>query len=336
MNINAFLRQRSTPTGVTRPISSRRSYQSGLTLVELMVAVALGMLIATAAVSALIVARQGFRSVDTGSQLRENARFAANLIQRIVVQAGFENAASGYYTDNKDPGLAGFDNSLIADASTWSTTPTLAHDTRSSCSFADTSCATNGSDVLVVRYWGVGTGSGDGTIINCAGAAEPEGTERAYSIFHVVRSSSGEPTLACTYRTGGVWRTTPVVTGVEGFQVLYGVDTLDKGGAAAAKAEDGDTVADRYLTARQLDTIPSSTVTENWRRVRTVRIGLVLRSATADAADIAATRASVPVLGGDFVSSADIGSSLQPVTADGRLRQRLIFTVQLRNAQFSP
>jgi type IV pilus assembly protein PilW len=308
-----------------------------LTLIELMVAVALGMLIAAAAVSALIVARQGFRSVDTGSQLRENARFAGNLIQRIVVQAGFENAASGYYTDNKDPGLAGFDNSLVGDVSTWGTTPTLSHDTRTSCAFADTSCATNGSDVLVVRYWGVGAGpSGDGTIINCAGASEPEGTERAYSIFHVVRSSSGEPTLACTYRVGGVWTTRPLVTGVEGFQVLYGVDTLDAAGAAAAKAENGDTVADRYLTARQLDTIPSSTVAENWRRVRTVRIGLVLRSATADAADIAATKASVPVLGSNFVSADDVGSALQPVKADGRLRQRLIFTVQLRNAQFSP
>jgi type IV pilus assembly protein PilW len=66
------------------------------------------LLIAAASVAALIVARQGFKSVDTTAQLRENARFAATLIQRIAVQAGFENAAYGQITTAKEPGLDGF------------------------------------------------------------------------------------------------------------------------------------------------------------------------------------------------------------------------------------
>lgn len=309
--------------------------QRGLTLVELLVALALGMLIATAAVATLIVARQGFRSVDTGAQLRENARLAATLIQRVVVQAGFENAAYGFYTDPKDAGLRGYDNAWIGNVS-GSTGPSYAHDSRTGCTQTDTSCA-NGSDMLVVRYWGASrNGTADGSIVNCAGRAEPEGTDRAISIFHVVRSSSGEPTLACTFSTvtGGVttWTTVPLVTGVEGFQLLYGVDTQN-GATVAASPSAGDTVADRYLTARQLDTIPSSTVAENWQRVRSVRIGLLIRGSSADS--VAPAQVDTPVLGAGLTDPlVDIGSTLR-TPADGRVRHSMIFTVHLRNAQYA-
>jgi type IV pilus assembly protein PilW len=159
---------------------------------------------------------------------------------------------------------------------------------------------------------------------------EPEGTDRAYSIFHVVRGTAGEPTLACSYRnpTTGVWATVPLVSGVESFQVLYGVDTLDAAGATGT-----DSVADQYLRATQLATTPTATPIENWRRVRTLRVGLVVRGTTPDAVDRAATAAaSTPVLGNGFNNA---GDELN-ITADGRLRQRLVFTIHLRNAQFAP
>ena len=320
-----------------------RRRQAGLTLIELLVALVLGLLIAAASVAALIVARQGFKSVDSGAQLRENSRFAASLIQRITVQAGFENAAYGLITDPKDPGLSGFDDAVVDTTyAGWTTTaPVLAHGSRSGgCgAVTDTSCQ-NGSDVLVVRYWGVSTGgttTADGTMINCSGRGEPEGADRAFSIFHVVRSAAGEPTLACTYRnTVGAWATDPLVGGVEAFQVLYGVDTRKADGTAAATPADGDTVADQYLTARQLDTTPGTVVADNWRRVRTLRIGLVIRGPASDAVDRAATAAaSMPVLGNGFSTGADTGSALT-VAGDGRLRQRLVFTVHLRNAQLAP
>lgn len=305
-------------------------------MIELLVALVLGLLIAAASVAALIVARQGFKSVDATAQLRENARFAASLIQRVAVQAGFENAAYGQITVGKEPGLEGFDNAVVGAVSGWSTAPAgLAHGSRTSaaCGATDTSCM-NGSDILIVRYWGVSRGGvADRTMINCSGMSEPEGAERAYSIFHVARSAAGEPTLACTYRnpTSGAWATVPLVTGVEGFQVLYGVDTRDDTGATGT-----DSVADEYLRASQLATAPTASPIENWRRVRTLRIGLVVRGATPDAVDRAATAAaSMPVLGAGFSNPADVGSALT-IAADGRLRQNLVFTVHLRNAQFAP
>ena len=71
-----------------RPLSTA---QAGLTLIELLVAMTLGLLIVLAASAALLVSRQGFFAVDAASQLRDNARYAQNIVQRVGVQAGFKN-----------------------------------------------------------------------------------------------------------------------------------------------------------------------------------------------------------------------------------------------------
>jgi type IV pilus assembly protein PilW len=329
---------------VSHRIVSRRCRQAGLTLVELMVALVLGLLIAGAAIASLLVARQGFTSVDNTSQLRENARFAASLIERIVVEAGFENAAYGLITDPKEPGLRGFNNSL---ASAGTLPLTLTHNSRTSanCGVSDTSCM-NGSDVLIVRYWGASrSGAADGTIINCAGGPEPEATPAqgpAYSIFHVVRGADGEPTLACTYRDQATMapKTVPLAKGVEALQVLYGTDAVTPNVCATDITGGGaDSVAERYLTASQLDGATGTYCSNNWARVRSVRIGLLVRGA----ANSAVTRAAAnwPVLSASganysFADPTGDPGSMLAVAADGRLRQQMVFTVHLRNAQYAP
>ena len=54
----------------------RRSQQHmrGLTLIELLVAMVIGLVIVLAAVAALTVARRGFNTVDAASQLRDSGR----------------------------------------------------------------------------------------------------------------------------------------------------------------------------------------------------------------------------------------------------------------------
>jgi len=311
------------PRKAASPTRGLPRAQAGRTLIELLVAVALGLLVAGAAVAALLIARQGFTSVDSGAQLRENSRFAANLIQRIVVQAGYEPNDTGLFTDPKNPGLRGYDNAVItvpADGSM----PVFAQDSRDAgCgAVTDTSCV-NGSDVLVVRFYGVSRGgAADGSMIDCAGKSEPEGAEQSYSVFHVAVGSSGEPTLACAYvdPADGKWKDTALVSGVEGFQVLYGFD------------DDGDSVADRYRRAKDLDAGSETATLDNWRKVRTIRVGLLIRGAQGSAVDRAATAASQAVLGSIFSSASDTGSQLVP-SADGRLRQSYVFTVHLRNPQ---
>ena len=336
-------------TGCRRP--SHR--QAGLTLVELLIAVTLGLLVTLAAVAALLIGRQGFNAVDHSSQLRENARFATSLIQRLVIQAGYESHRDGTGAGtwrhfcsvpgnvcgdeggDKNPGVRGFDNALVDDA----TLPAgLISDNRATgCGgVGDTSCV-NGSDVLAVRYWGdsrAGVTDGDGSMINCAGASEADGAKPAYSIFHVRRSASGEPTLGCSYRdTAGLWKTVPLVQGVEGFQVLYGVDNVTPNVPPPLGETGTDSVPDRYLRASQLTVLNNENATmDNWRRVRSVHVGLLLRGEPNSAIDRASTARTYAVLGDEFSHDDDAGSKLT-VLADGRLRQTVVFTVHLRNPQ---
>src|SRR5674476_903590 len=93
--------------------------QGGLTMVELLVAMVISLLIALAAISALTVTRRGFSTVDAASQLRDNGRFTADLIQRLAVQSGFKDvlyasqpATAAEVAANKAPNITGFNNAL--------------------------------------------------------------------------------------------------------------------------------------------------------------------------------------------------------------------------------
>ncbi len=347
--------------------------QLGFTLVELLVALALSAVIAAAAVASLSVAQQGFTSVDASTQLRDNGRFATDLIQRLAVQSGYQDVTFAGATrqnefavkgaaSNPDPNVTGADNalvklSLLPDITSAYINRNGASSANSGCaSSTDTSCA-NGSDVLILRYQSSASVADatttDGSMINCAGAAETtvpiDKNDRIISIFHVARSSNGEPSLMCSYLASGVWTTQPVVQGVESFQVLYGVDGFS-GTANAAFTGPQDSVPDKYLRASQMvvgGVADSAATYDNWRRVRSLRIGLVLRGPANSLVDkSAANIAKLCPLGSDpdtptncidqGSGSTSMGSEFPRATTipnDGRLRQTLTFTVFLRNVQ---
>ncbi|WP_240538410.1 PilW family protein [Rhodoferax sp. PAMC 29310] len=320
-------------------------------MVELLVALIISMLIALAAIAALTVTRQGFSAVDASAQLRDNGRFAADLLQRMVVQSGYKDvqyaattlpttAVTGLAT-NPDSNVFGFNNALIN-----STDPTHASNARS------TSVAGYGSDVLVLRYQGVetfpGSGVADGSMIDCAGngvtAIPISRYDRRESVIHVA-VSVGEPALMCTWinPASGTITTQPIVQGVENFQILYGTDGVTAGAAPTTAT---DSVPDAYLRADQLTVAGNAVATnDNWRRVRSIRIGMVLRGPANSAID--RTSATYYPFGAAKPSSTGtaglamaqtVASALDPGTVftpaiDGRLRQTLSFTVHLRNDQ---
>ena len=159
--------------------------------------------------------------------------------------------------------------------------------------------------------------------------------DRDVSIFHVTRSTDGEPTLTCTYfdRAAAAWRTQPLIKGVESFQVLYGADNVTPNTAPPSTAVE-DTVADQFLRADEMVVTGNTSATRaNWRRVRSVRLGFVLRGEPGSALDRSSSARTVFLpLGSGMTSTSDAGSSLT-VPTDGRLRQELAFTVHLRNHQ---
>ena len=319
--------------------------QGGLTLVELLVAMTLGLLIVLAASSALLVSRQGFFAVDAASQLRDNARYAQDIVQRVGVQAGFKNiflmrgsnAASGL-DPNPAPHVFGINNAKRAAGAAW--------DAGSNWGASE---AGKNSDILVLRAQ-TSTASemsaaSDGTIIDCLGVAPTavptDQNDRFINILHVQASSDGEPALMCTREaSGGGFDTQPLVQGVENFQVLYGVDNVVPGTAPTGTT---DSVPERYLRANQLTVAGNDVATyANWRRVRSLRIGMVLRSKPGSAVDTASQTfyplgtsvgSSGGAIGSAFADATNDPGSVFTHAVDRRLRQVVTFTVHLRNFQ---
>ena len=326
----------------------RPAQQRGLTLVELLVAMVIGLVIVLAAVAALTMARRGFSSVDAASQLRDNGRFAADLIQRLAVQSGYKDVdfarrtcvANSKSDPCPGPAITGANNASAS-----------ASDPENSWTARSTGTLGYGSDVLVLRYQtsirspAESPPVTDGTMIDCAGnpSADVPTThgDHEFSVLQIAVSSDGEPSLMCTYKTTtGTFQTQPIIRGVENFQVLYGTDGVSPGLAPTIAA---DLVPDRYLRADQMTVAGNAAATEdNWRRVRSIRIGMILRGPPNSAQDRQdaptlyplgpAAAAASGAVGSALSSSADPGSAvLQTAPTDGRLRQVVNFTVHLRN-----
>ena len=339
------------PTIQTNPL--RR--QGGLTLIELLVAMGLGLLVIAIAGGALLLGRQGFDAVDSGTQLRDKQRLAIDILTRTIVQAGFEDYAAAMTTfranadtTSLEPDIFGWNNAIYAAPGIdISATTAITNSNRpSKCgSVTDTSCR-NGSDILVVRYQGVtstyrkdsfGQLLADSTMTNCGGWGERGLTtndlnERGASLFHVA-AVNGEPSLYCAYydHKNGAWSaSTPLIEGVESYQVLYGTDGVVPNVVPVISATAQDSIAERWLRADQLTVAGNVIATrDNWRRVRAVRIGLVLRGPVGSAQQ--SVTATLTPLGIAYTDNTnDTGAALS-VTADRRLRAANSFTVHVRN-----
>jgi type IV pilus assembly protein PilW len=353
-------------------IAMKYNLNKGFTLVELMVALALSLLIVAASVSALLVSRQGFSTVDAASQLRDNARFATDFITRLSVQSGYKDVAfvdtntqtafnhTGVSAD-PDPPISGFNNAVIGSDASDPIGSSANNSRDSSCPVTQGIDCANGSDILVLRYQtsalntesALGGTEVDNAMFNCAGVPQnntaTSSSDFIESLLYVSTptAASPEPTLMCKYRNGAgtAWAIpTPLVQGVESFQVLYGTDGVVPNTAPVTAAPLGtapsggqpDTVPERYLSADQLVVAGNTAATkENWRRVRSLRIGLIVRSPSAMAQAPVAQR---------FYPFAPFGTLTAPPTnfsdtflnvpaTDTRIRQVVTFTVYLHNFQ---
>lgn len=313
------------------------SRQAGLSLVELMVSMTLGMLVMLAGGALLVSTKSGYSAQNEVTLVEDAGRYALDNISRSVRQAAFENLGTEQapivtqveYSAN----IAGYD----------------ARSLKGTAEGLDTLIfkAVNGSDVLAIRFFGSGPRpNGDGTMVNCAGFSVPapdsqgdaeEG--RGWSIYYVAEDSTGEPELYCKYRGDSGWTSQAIARGVESFQVLYGVDT------------DGDGVMNRLCTATEIDALDDklSLVGVNaiersrdrvrktyWKKVVLVKIGLLIRGARKARSD--AQNIRYDLFGTDYAvdhAGIDIGTSIEEAKlgkgAKNRIRRIFSSTVQLRN-----
>ena len=341
----------------------------GFTLIELMVSMVIGLLVVLAAVAALLVARNGFTATDAASQLRDNARFAVLALDRIGVQSGFKDVAFATVTDPNDASITtnypapitGFSNASLSQGATNLSAATVTALTSGSVGY--------GSDVLIMRFQPAsslpttGSTATDQSMIDCFGDSPANvstiASNNYVSVFSINADATGEPTLFCSHpldasgkltyvtdsqATANSYSSTALIRGVELFKVLYGVDSGVTPNTAPATAASAplDSVPKRYLTADQMLVRSDEAATaSNWRRVRSIRIGMILRS-DAGAVEMPQTQTLYPfgaaksgaaaATGSAFVDSANINSQFS-APADGRLRQVVTFTIHLRNDQ---
>lgn len=315
----------------------------GMTLVELLVAMAVGLLVIAVAVAALGVSQRGAREVDAASQLRDDARFAASIIQRLGVQTGFEDLKSatqpyygteGLYKSGTGLNIADFMPSVFG----YNNGIPSASDPINNVKSRSASSEGYGSDVLILQNQVVKldpkSSLSDKSMINCMGVSPDKASidrkDRIISVFYLGKpAGEGGMSLMCaTQNAKGLYDVQPLIKNVETFQVLYGVDNVTPNKAPTGHSS---SVPNGYLRADQLTVVgdPVATYT-NWRRVRSLRIGLVLQGPRGTAPNNAEIK-HYPFGDARYANSADPGSEF--ITKDNRLHQTVTFTVQLRNCQ---
>lgn len=247
--------------------------QRGLTLAELLVALAIGAFLLAVAVTLLLSSNAGFVAVGEAARVDDAGRYALAAIDRAARQTAFvdweREDAAAMLDPAAPPHIRGLDAASLSGTAAALDKPRPA--------------AVNGSDIVAMRFAGSGAGEGDGSATTCAGFSVGAG-QVGWSIFYVGRSASGEPELRCKYKGANNWTAEAVIGGVDSFQLLYGVDT-------DARA---DGVANRFVSASDINAMDAALQLAGaseaererdlmretwWKRVTSLKVGLVLHGA---------------------------------------------------------
>jgi type IV pilus assembly protein PilW len=289
---------------------------AGMSLAELLVALAVGLGVVLGAGRLLVHANSAYAAQMESAAIDDGGRYALELVGRALRQAAATDPLALIAAAASAPParLAGLDASSVG-----RTTPAID---------SPSPDAVNGSDVLAMRFPGAGPApDGDGSSVGCAGFTVAEG-EEGWSIFYVARNSEGEPELRCKYRGTSNWSADAIVSGVDGFQLLYGIDTDEPRDGAPNRYVNADTLRalDAALGASDEQDLRRRTW---WKRVTSVQVGLLLHGARA-------TRSrpgemEYALLGPAYAEAgtADAGVVLREAAmdADLRLRERRLFTL---------
>jgi len=252
---------------------TQRKWMTGLTLVELMVALTIALVATMAATQLYMSTRQTYRIQTMQNRLAEDGRFAISMLQRIITQAGFRPAPT------------------VPPPAAWAGP-------------AITPAAPNSATQMHVRFV-----ADQANQIDCSGnvvSTDAEVTDLVISgaAGRLVCAPSGT-SLTGTCESGGLtcWlASSGAGTEMMDFLLEYGNDTgpptvadfgcgSDVGGGLKA----GDCIPDDYVLA---------TAVANPQNIAAVRACLVLRSDTTDAS-IEKTAPYKDCLGSDIAGSQD-------------------------------
>ncbi len=223
---------------------TKRRAARGFNLVELMIAMTIGLLLMLMVVQLFVGSRRAYAVTDDISRMQENMRFASDVLNRTLRLAGYMSAPNEYAVDTDGiTGVFGAGNLAIAGVQ---------------------GATATASDTVTVNFEGTGTapGNADGTIVDCLGnpvAAKVIAT----NIFTIqLDAATGANGLHCQSSLDPTKPAVPrlIVPFVDNMQILYGEDT------------NADANVDHYVDAASVLDV---------NRVMSVRIGMLFRTANA-------------------------------------------------------
>lgn len=306
--------RRTTPL---RMDPSRR--QRGMSLVELLVAMTIGLFLIGAVAAIYVATSNSSRGSTLESQMNEDASLALEMLQQQIRLAGYSGFAAAGNRNFQGMGIRGCDAGF--------------DDNASNSNFDAMTCNADadGPDALAIRYEASALNTqptAAGLPTNCsfngitawdigAGVVIPLADNR----YYIAEDDTNDniPTLFCKGKDGstpggGFDVATPLVPNVEDMQITYAVT------AAPVNDEPMPHQITGYVDAA--DAVLGATL-DNWSRVAGVRICLLVR-----------TSQPVPAGGSgraELGSYVDCNGVRQDGSDDGFLRRAYHTTVQLRN-----
>ncbi|MFN0160372.1 MAG: PilW family protein [Burkholderiales bacterium] len=185
-----------------------RRMRRGFTIVEFLIAVAIGLIVSLVIGQIFIGSRESFSSQEDLARVQEAMRNASTMLARSVRVAGFRNHPgvdpNEVFTTVTGLAVEGVDN-------------------------ISASGFVTGSDTITVRFQGMGVpaGAADGTIVDCIGQNIPFGT--ISSNRFAIRTSGTTSGLFCSTDNGTTWN--ELISDVQNMQIMYGVDNDNDGTA---------------------------------------------------------------------------------------------------------
>ncbi|MBX9915610.1 MAG: PilW family protein [Pseudomonadaceae bacterium] len=267
-------------------------HQQGLSLVELMVALVLGLILMTGIIQVFLSSKQTYNANEAMARMQENGRFALDFMSRSARLAGY---IEPIYTGNKPLPLV---RNLCPNPDPTATPTEL--------------CTNDGGGNRSDRVsFIMQPPLVDGTRRDCLGNPIADATLIINQFYIIPSPDAGVTPAALGCRTANlatpeVFTSGVLVDGIDSMQVLYGIST---GGDSRS--------ANQYVSAERVGLNLS-----DWQDVRSVRISVLANSViTTDATP--ATR-QFALLDAAPLTVADLGN-------DRRSRQIFTTTIQLKN-----
>lgn len=301
-------------------IQFKLGQQKGFTLIELMVSLAIGLVLMTSVLMIVVSSTQSARVSDAETEMNEEGVIALNLLQQQIRLAGYSQTVADTDAISKnfvDTSIRGCDKGFV-DAGV---------------AFKSLTCNTTGDNngAIAIRYEAdkINTTEISSKASNCqmngitANTASAVTGKPDFALAdnrYFVRTSgtdSGRPELSCR---GATSKSTydavqPLIENVEQLKFTYGI-------VATTDAADNQVVT--YMTATEIDDNYPTSDNSQWKRVASVKICLVMRSAET---------ARDNSVSGQVYKDCDGASK---TSTDGYLRRAYITTAQLRNKASVP